>query len=160
MHDKGDGKQFNPSAVLLSLDHRPLDEVEALGAKLYSDIFLDTARDGRKPMHDGGEARFYPRTFKHAFFKSPGDYEIDNRRVARIRWVLPMSAGKIPGSQCWEMIQDDMLKRAYLCFSLGYIVWLKKRDDGCWCFLTAYNAPAKTLRWYLEKYAADQIAVF
>jgi len=131
MHDKGDGKQFNPSAVLLSLDHRPLDEVEALGAKLYSDIFLDTARDGRKPMHDGGEARFYPRTFKHAFFKSPG-----------------------------EMIQDDMLKRAYLCFSLGYIVWLKKRDDGCWCFLTAYNAPAKTLRWYLEKYAADQIAVF
>lgn len=151
---------FDPQAALLVLDHRPLSEVEALGAKMYSDIFLDTARDGRKPMHDGSEARFFPDTFKHAFFKSPGDYEIDNRRVARIHWILPLIAGKLPNSECWEMVQEGIEKRVYVCFGLSYIVWFKRRLDGGWCFTTAYSAPAKKLRERMKEYDAKRVAVF
>lgn len=160
MKDAATEKVFSPHDALLTLDHRPLVEVEALGAKLYSDLFLDTARGGRKPMHDGSEARFYLGTFKHAFFKSPGDYEIDNRRVARIHWILPMIAGKLPKSECWELIQDGIAKRAYVCFGLGYVVWFKKRLDGGWCFLTSYIAPAKRLRWRLKNDNAWRVAVF
>jgi hypothetical protein len=160
MNDAGTEKIFNPHETLLALDHQPLDEVETLGTKLYSDMFLDTARGGCKPMHDGCEARFYPATFKHAFFKSPGDYEIDNRRVARIHWILPMIAGKLPQSECWELVQNGVEKRCYICFGLGYVVWFKLRLDGCWCFLTAYTAPAKRLRKLLKDGDAIRVARF
>jgi hypothetical protein len=151
MKDAGSKKEFNPFEALLSLDHQPLVEVETIGSKLYSDLFLDDARVGRRPLHDEREARFYKDTFRHAFFRSPGDYEIDVRRVARIHWVLPMIAGKLYKSECWELVDcDGIEKRAYVCFGLGYIVWLKLRADGRWCFLTAYTAPSRTLRKYVQ----------
>ncbi len=78
-------KAFDPHEALLVIDHQPLDEVETLGRKLYSDLFLDTARDGRKPMHDGCEARFYPDTFDHAFYRSPGDYVLIALRSFKIK---------------------------------------------------------------------------
>ena len=70
-----------------------------------------------------------------------------------------MIAGRIPKSECWELVDGDGIdKRAYVCFGLGYIVWLKLRADGSWCFLTAYTAPSRTLRKYVK--SGKRMAIF
>jgi hypothetical protein len=75
---------------------------------------------------------------------------IDIRRVERVKWILPMLRCAAPNVECWLIPSDGVIKRIYICFGLGYVVWLEPGDrEGWWDFSSAYTIKAAAIREYL-----------
>lgn len=128
----------------------PENECAALARKTFSDTFLDTARSGEHTAHDGAIVTIYADRYKHCFLDKKTRQTIDRERLERLRWILPMIGGQVPGSQCWEKEETDCKRRFYFSFSLGYIVWLRTKDisESGWNLRTAYTASNEVLRRY------------
>jgi hypothetical protein len=159
----GTEKKVDPGAVdprQLIVDCAGLDAaaVEKLGRKIYAERFLSDARKGQHATHDGDRVTFFAGDFDHAFFRSPEKQVIDSRRVERIEWVLPLMQGLVCNAECWLIDDHGVLKRLYVCFGLGYVVWLKENLNGGWKFITAYPAFRAQIRKYVA--GATRIAVF
>jgi len=141
--------------LLTGCDDLSLEKIEALGKKLYSDIFLDNARRGLRSTHDGEQAAFFNTRFDHAFYvtnktdRSKHKLVIDKRRVERIKWVCPLIEGLVPDSECWSVpkIGRDN-SRLYIGFAQLYVVWLEPRDTGGWLFSSAYEATRPEIKGY------------
>lgn len=147
----------NLKSLVLDTEKLPESEsdLETFGRSQYSDLFLTNARSGYHLLHDGEQVRFSRGRFKHAFSKaddwqsSSRKTSLDRRRIIRIKWILPIIQGNAPGVECWLVKDGGQEKRAYICFGLGYIVWLEKSDEGQWEFSTAYTANPTRLREYI-----------
>lgn len=127
-------------------------QIEDLGEKLYKDLFLDTEFSGVQYTHDNQPVSFSKDRFRHAFYLSPNKNEIDKRRVARIKWILPLIEGKVLNSECWLINDGGIKKRLYVCFGLNYLVWLEPQGNkDRWIFSTAYVAERKQIRGYTSR---------
>jgi len=122
------------------------------------ELFLTDTRRGCYTTHDGHKIVFFNDAFDHAFFVSPEKVVLDIERVKRINWILPLIQGKAFNSECWEINQRGLNKRVYVCFGLGYLVWLKESLNGGWKFITAYPAFRRQIREYIA--GGERIAVF
>ena len=132
-------------------------DILAIGRQSYSDIFLQNARFGFHSLHDGGRVVFKAGRFKHAFFlaenwqTSKEKTRIDIRRVERLRWILPMLRCEAPNAECWLVPDDGVEKRIYVCFGLGYVIWLEPGNaQGDWSFSTAYTTSSRQIREYIK----------
>jgi hypothetical protein len=125
------------------------DEIEQNGREFFAKLFLTDTRKGQHQLHDGERVTFFADVFDHAFFRSPNKEVIDTRRIERIEWILPLIQGNVQHAECWELEDDGINKRIYVCFGLGYVVWLKETLSGGWKFLTAYPAFRVQIRMYL-----------
>lgn len=136
----------------LLLDLAGLDDagIESVGREQFRYACIDTDGRGVRFTHDGQEVEFWESRFDHAFFAardsrfSDEKAVIDARRVARIRWICEIIAGRVPNSDCWEVTQN-LRKRLYRVVPKGYIIWLEKYRGEGWKFSTAYMAPVSHL---------------
>ena len=110
-------------------------------------------------LHDGERVIFHENRFDHAFFTSTRIEQypdlkdrLDDSRVARLRWIGEVIAGRVPQSACWEVIgrhgRPGIPNRLYVVYS-HYVVWLEPRDADKavpWKFSTAYQANPKYIR--------------
>lgn len=147
---QGVGKIKDLRDLLIRCNGLTPDEIEQLGRTTFSEIFLTDSRRGSYATHDGQRVVFFNDAFDHAFFASPEKVVLDIERVERINWILPLIQGDAPNSECWEVSDSGMTKRVYLCFGLGYVVWLKERLNGGWKFITAYPAFRAQIRKYIR----------
>lgn len=153
------GKIIDLRNLLIELDDIPETEsdIEQFGRGHYSDIFLANARCGFHSLHDGEQVRFAAGRFKHAFSKaddwqsSTRKTSFDKRRIARVKWILPIIQGRVSGIECWLVTDNGKEKRLYVNFGQGYVVWLESRDDdGAWEFSTAYTVDQSRIREYIR----------
>ncbi len=127
-------------------------EIEEHGGRLYKQLFLITDVSGTKIAHDGQEITFSKDRFRHAFYLSPKKNEIDKRRVARIKWILPLTQGRVLNSECWLVNDDGIQKRLYICYGLNYVVWLEPQENKeKWVFSSAYVATREQIREYTSR---------
>lgn len=144
--------------LLIELDDIPEIEsaLEQFGRAYYSDLFLANARYGFHSLHDGDQVRFAAGRFKHAFSKadnwqsSTKKTSFDKRRIARVKWILPVIQGYVSGIECWLVTENGEEKRLYVNFGQGYVVWLESTGDGEWEFSTAYTADQRRIREYVR----------
>lgn len=155
---QGIKKIENLNDLLISCEGLSLEEIEQKGRAIFSDLFLSDTRRGCCQTHDGQKVVFFNDTFDHAFYVSPEKSVLDVERVKRIHWIPRLIRGEVPCSECWEIQDGAIYKRVYVCFSVGYIVWLKERLNGGWKFITAYPAYRGQIRKYIK--GGERIAAF
>jgi hypothetical protein len=141
-------------------------QIEALGRQLYQDHCVIPARAGLVTTHDGLAVTMYSKNedFVHAFYKAAtkdrrgwAKDEIDPRRVARARWIVPVVGGQVAGTQCWRIVNHDAYtkpapeKRLYVVRDETYVIWLLPRKDGGWRFKTAYVTGHGDINRYTER---------
>ncbi len=148
---EGIGKIKDLRDSLLDLEGFSESEIEILGRRHFSDLFLTNAIRGIHKLHDGEDVVFYKKTFDHAFFLSPKKEVIEKARVARIRWILPLISGIVPTSECLHVSRDYRPdSRLYVGFEQLYVVWLEPRDFGGWRYSTSYKTDRDSLTRYLR----------
>jgi hypothetical protein len=151
------GKTRKANLDMLLLDWSALtdSEVEVKGKERFVELFLQNARYGYANAHDGEQVRFNRGRFSHAFYlagnwrSSKKKTGIDVRRVERIKWVLPVIQGRVTKAECWLVPEDGIVKRLYIVWEKGYIVWIEPSTSGWW-FSTAYSASSKEIRGYIR----------
>jgi hypothetical protein len=158
MDDERAVRTIDPRTTLIDCVGLTVAEIEALGREKFAERFLSDARKGQFLAHDGEKVVFFDDSFEHAFFRSPEKAIIDVKRVERLEWILPLMQGQILNAECWLIDDGGINKRLYLCFGLGYVVWLKERLNGGWKFVTAYPAFRAQIRKYVA--GSKRIAVF
>ena len=138
-------------------------EIEQKGRDLFNRLYMTTNQRGIHKAHDGEAVYFWKRRFDHAFYEPTNWREsgtktvIAKARVARIKWIAEMIAGKVPDSECWLIPEPgNPSKRLYVSFAKGYLVWLEPYNEG-WKFSTAYNARREKIRTYTKRMGAKRI---
>lgn len=127
-------------------------QIEDRGQELYKELFLTTEYSGVHYTHDEQEITFSKIRFRHAFYLSPMKNEIDKRRVARIRWILPIISGQALNSECWLVDDNGIKKRLYICYGLNYVIWLEPQENkDKWIFSSAYVAEREQIREYTSR---------
>jgi len=133
------------SSLILDLTGLDRIEIEELGRDQFRAACIDANGYGIRLTHDGQDVEFWESRFDHAF-SSVRDLSalervraVDGRRVARIKWICEVLAGRVPNSDCWET-QQNLLKRFYRVVPKGYIIWLEKYQTELWTFSSAYTA--------------------
>jgi hypothetical protein len=144
------------SALLLSLNSLSADEKVSLGRDWYSKTYLDQKLFGIHKLHDDEYVMFHGNRFEHAFFTStdlirkPLDKSVpDYGRIARVRWIGEVIAGRVPQSACWEVTANSgrpgIPNRLYVVYKPCYVVWLEPRTPSSehqppveWRFSSAY----------------------
>jgi hypothetical protein len=131
------------------------DAIERIGRNLYAENLLTSTHSGVFQMHDGEQVKFQKTRFDHAFFMA-GNWQtskektgIDVRRVARLRWILPIIQGEILSTECWLVTENGGENRLYLSFGLGYVIWVESSNKGWW-FSSAYTASGTQIRGYVK----------
>jgi hypothetical protein len=137
----------------------------ALGRRLYEAHRVAPARAGALVTHDGLPVYVYPDDFDHAFFTAADRARrgiakdvIDPERVARVRWIGPIVAGRAPGTKCCRVCEWGSFrkpppeKRLYVVRQERYVIWLLPRGRGGFRFRTAYV----TGHGDIERYIARQ----
>jgi hypothetical protein len=150
-------------SLLLNLNGLDLAGIEALGMKVYSDIYLTNAYCGTVKAHDGDPVYFHIQVAKrHALHTTVSRYKdtIDPPRVQRIKWVREFIRGNVANSECWIVPDDGYMKRVYCSFGYGYVIWLGQRDCGGWKFESAYPCDTATIRGYLNRHGSKQVCTF
>ncbi|MFB2924267.1 hypothetical protein [Aerosakkonema funiforme] len=144
--------------LLLPLDDLDESQIEELGRNKYRELYLTPDKNfGIQQTHDGQDVFFWEDRFDHAFYTS-SDKRRDTdqkdklvvERIERICWIKEVIAGRVPGSECWEVPNRRgwRTNRLYPVWSKSYLVWLELRDKGGWKFSSAYPVLAETLRTY------------
>jgi hypothetical protein len=101
--------------------------------------------------------------FVHAFFTATSKDRygiskdiIDDRRVARVRWIAPVIGGLVNGTKCYS-IREHWLrkkptpeKRLYVVREETYVIWLIKNPKGFY-FKTAYVTGHGDIKRYLQQ---------
>ena len=134
------GKILDLESLLLDLTGMSDEAVKEVGLKYYLDLFLQNSRFGLHSLHDGEQVYFSRGSFKHAFYKAENwqitkrKNRVDLRRVERIRWILPILQGKIPNTECWLVKEDGKVKKLYLSWVEGYVIWLENESKNKWNF--------------------------
>lgn len=140
--------------LLLDLSGLSLAQVEALGRREYLSRYVPNGKRGTLTTHDGKDVYFFADRFEHAFFttsdwaRNPSAKDkLDYLRVARVRWIAELIAGRIPQSAFWEVPSPTGRKvppnRLYLTGCL-FMVWLEPRlNDPNFKFSTAYVCQPK-----------------
>lgn len=132
------------------------EEVEAEGFRLYEqEFFPDGGNRGEIRLHDGQTAFIFRDRFEHAFRTSPdrirhpySKSKTAHERIERIKWITPILAGKVEGTQCWLVPDRRRKRRLYVVVQEQYIIWLEERKDGGWKFSTAYCAGKQDIQRY------------
>lgn len=114
--------------------------------------------------HDGLAVQFWRERFGHAFKPSVSGHkaqdQIDDRRIQRIQWILPVIRGVPKGVRCFEAPPDakfrtppsGRLRRLYTLESHRYVVWLTPHgDETDFKFSTAYPCMPDQLEGYIDK---------
>jgi hypothetical protein len=150
-------RQFDLRELLLDMKDLSDEDLEQTAKDLYSECFLQNAINGIHRLHDGDSVIFKKARFQHAFYLAANWQEsrvktgIDIRRVERMKWILPMLGCDAPNVECWLVPSDGVIKRVYVCFALGYLIWLEPGDrEGQWSFSSAYTNKAAAIREYLK----------
>jgi hypothetical protein len=107
--DKADPADL--TALWINIEEEtPDDELIAMARVLYDAHCVQAAKSDKLLTHDGIKVAAYPYDdhFVHAFFtaKSKDRYGIskeiiDDRRVARVRWIAPVIGGLVDGTKCY-----------------------------------------------------------
>lgn len=162
--EKGVSPKVNLDKLLLDLSGLNDQEVEALGRRLYQELYLTSGKYGIHNAHDGDKIYFREDRFKHAFETakewrlSSNKDVIDKSRIVRIKWIKEFIEGNVTNTECWAIpISARALKRLYTSFAKGYVVWLLPRNEGGWKFSTAYNAENSQIRNYIRVKGARRI---
>lgn len=132
------------------------EETAREGERLYEqEFFSNGGSRGEIPLHDGQTAFIFRDRFEHAFRTSPdrirhpySKSKVAVERIERIKWIKPVLAGKIKGTQCWLVPDRRRKKRLYVVVQEQYIIWLEERNDGQWKFSTAYCAGKQDIQRY------------
>jgi hypothetical protein len=139
----------------LLLDLTGLDDqaIEALGCRIYNDIYLQTFNRGILKTHDGEDVYFYRNVgHQHALHKTIQDNKdtICPLRVERVKWIKEFIEGNVADSECWLVIdRRGFEKRLYCSFRYSYVVWLAPRDEG-WSFKSSYPVSPAQIRGYIR----------
>src|SRR5690349_9860746 len=128
------------NTLLIPLEELDDQEVEELGRRIYAELYLDNATLGVRLMHTGEEVLFWADRFDHACFKATGwrtySHEknaIDRGRVARLRWIGEVVAGKVPNSACWQVEHGYKPPNLiYVVNGFNYLVWVESTNKGGW----------------------------
>ncbi len=127
-------------------------ELIQLGLHLYDEECVAASVEGKTFTHDGIKIYIYPRQFDHAFYDARIPSErgirkdcIDSGRIERVRWIIPIVAGQVENTECWEITDRHAYKkpppvqRLYVYKSDLYLIWLRTRKDGAFYFSSAYS---------------------
>jgi len=132
-------------------------ELEQLAQGLFRQLYVGIGRCGDHcTTHDGHPVVFWADRADHAF-RISDDWAryphrknvVDPQRVARIRWIGEIIAGRVQGTGCWEIPKPGSTtgpKRLYAVFPAQYVVWLEPRKQGGWKFSSAYPASRDYIR--------------
>lgn len=143
-----------------------LSEVEAIGRRIYAELYLQSDTRGVIKTHDGHEVYFHADAFDHGFYTgsewrtSAIKDIIDKGRVERVKWIGEFIAGNVANSQCWEIPvgTSGAQKRLYLSIAAGYVVWLNpRRDQQSWSFKTAYPASPPRIWEYTREVKGSKL---
>jgi hypothetical protein len=139
-------------------------EIQRAGQELYEVHCVGPGVAGETFTHDGELVRFYPDAFEHAFFKAASASrrgiakdEIDDRRVSRTKWIVPVVSGLVQGTECWRIREWDHYrkpppeKRLYVVREETYIVWLVPQQRGGFYFKSAYPCGYSDIDRYTDR---------
>ena len=152
----------NPIDLLLSFGSMTKGQIEAAGRAIYEDTYVGRVRTA----HDGERVYFYSNRFEHAFHGSDSATSgakkegINERRVERIHWIGELIEGRIPGSLCLLVNDQDgnrPARRLYVYRAEHYIVWLEPRikEGEGWWFSSAYIP----FGYQIKKYEKNAVVI-
>lgn len=136
------------------------DEREAHARDIYIQEYCGGGNSNSFQLHDGESVTFFANQFDHAFFATKQSGQVltvklglDIPRIERIRWIHPIIAGQIPGTECWHIPREftGELKRLYVVRSKMYVIWLEPRKNGGFKFSSAYKARNEQIAGYLDQ---------
>jgi hypothetical protein len=146
-------------SLLLDIETFEIEEIERTGRQLYKEIYLKFGAYGVLKAHDDENVFFWEKRFDHAFFTSknrarhPDDKSsLAVDRIARIRWIEHVIAGRAIDSSCYKAQGPGQMKsftnRLYVVPSELFVVWLEPRNEGGWRFSSAYPTSVQDIRKY------------
>lgn len=155
------------NALILELPELAEPELAKFGEAHYRERFLNfNERSGALTAHDGTTVKFFADRYHHAFHTSHDRARYAHAkdsvaavRIARISWIRPIIEGRAASTECWEVplkVPEEGLrcfpgKRAYVSWTLGYIVWLEPLRAGGFKFSSAYPVPRGEIQSYLKR---------
>jgi hypothetical protein len=166
MSDSSRQKGLALAPLLCPVDHFSDEELEREARALYLQHCARPASLGKVATHDGERVFLFTDedTFVHAFFTAGENHRrgwakdvIDPRRVARIRWIVPVISGLVDRTECFRVIDYAAYrkpapeKRLYVVRDARYVVWLIRRNDGGFRFRTAYVAGHADIERYVYR---------
>ena len=135
-----------PDEHLLDITDIKEGDLEEFARAIFRELFIEANGRGEHLTHDNEVVVFWETRFDHAFYK-PKDWRetsekqvVDDKRVERMPWILPLIGGEIANSECWRVNSKGRVKRMYVLRAKGYVVWLESRGEGQWTFSTGYVA--------------------
>lgn len=166
MNDPLRQKGIPLESLLCPVDGFSDEELERLARANYHGYCVEPAKLGTVTTHDGVRVFMYPddETFTHAFFTAASRSHrgwakdlVDPRRVARIRWIVPVISGLVDGTECFRVVDYASYRkpapeqRLYVVRDERYVVWLIRRNAGNFRFRTAYVAGHADIDRYIER---------
>lgn len=147
------------AALLEDVSGLSSDALFEKGRSLYRELYLKKGRVGEATTHDGQVLLFYEDRYEHAFQTTSDRIcaperkdTVDAKRIARIRWILPIISGLVAETACFEVPspagRSRPPNRLYVLEPELYVLWLEPRTSGGWKFSTAYP----TIRERIERY--------
>jgi hypothetical protein len=163
---RSEGNAADLNALWITIDEAtPDQDLIATARTLYDEYCVQVAKSGKLVTHDGIKVAAYPYDdhFVHAFFTATSKDRygiskdiIDDRRVARVRWIAPVIGGLVNGTKCYS-IREHWLrkkptpeKRLYVVREATYVIWLIKNPKGFY-FKTAYVTGHGDIKRYLQQ---------
>ncbi len=138
--------------VLVTVADLPPERLFQIGQQIYESVYCQGQARGTLKAHDGQTVKFFQDRYEHAFSKSADrrtrgpDDPMCPRRIARVRWIEHVIAGKADKWECREQERQGRKKRLYFVPGENYIVWLEAaREPRVWTFSTAYVVDSDTL---------------
>ncbi len=115
------------------------------GLSLYRELYLKKGRVGEASTHDGQVLLFYEDRYEHAFQTTSDRIcaperkdTVDAKRITCIRRNLPVIAGEVTETSCFEVPsptgRSRPPNRLYVLEPELYVLWLEPRTLGRWKF--------------------------
>ena len=151
--------QADLEALLLDVEALDTGQLLKEGLRLYRELYLNKGHVGVHETHDGQPLLFYEEQFEHAFWSSSdrwsGPYlkvRVAKERIARIRWIGHLLAGRVGRSCCLQGTgigsPGRHENRLYVIPPRLYVVWLEPRAAGGWKFYSGYPATRERVNEY------------
>lgn len=147
------------NSLLLDFEETEAEALADEGRRKYGELYTNKGSVGVHRVHDDEYCTFFLNRYYHAFFTTSDRNNpnlkdlLDVARLRRMKWIKVVMEQIADEWECWEVSgrsnSPDYVKRAYIAWNPGYIVWLEpKRTTGKskWNFSTAYPAFSGYLR--------------
>lgn len=148
--------------LLINLDGLTDEDAEACGQALYAEIYLTHGHAGYIQDAKGETIVFHRDRYLHAFrtasdrSRNPyGKDKVARDRIERIRWILEVIQGRVPGTDCLKVRPESgrlhPLDRLMITVDQAFVVWLWPMQDGRWKFSSAYPTTTADIYRYKHK---------